>query len=166
MTIQSSHRAAFINLRLVAALLLCAISAILAALAVNTPHLSSRLVAANSPRGGGSAALNREPSEIAQGASQNQPAIDYAGPRQDFRPVRAVRSGELRYTRPVHPSNAPKHEHPEPIRPPGPTQSGGPEGPLQTAAGPQYSAPSPSGTGFDGVGTGTADSSHRAIRRT
>ncbi|MFL6530947.1 MAG: hypothetical protein ACJ8KX_10795 [Chthoniobacterales bacterium] len=155
---KTSVSAAFVKLRLLTALLLCAIGATFAvfafgsAVGIRLPSLS-----ANSPhRGGGSAALNREPAERAQSVAQNQAAISYAGPQQDFQPVNAVRSGELRHTRAINPSNAPKHDHPEPIRPQPPTQNGGVEGPIQTAQGQQYSAPSPSGTGFDGVGTGTA----------
>ncbi|MFL6568269.1 MAG: hypothetical protein ACJ8LI_03810 [Chthoniobacterales bacterium] len=155
---KTSVSAAFVKLRLLTALLLCAIGATFAvfafgsAVGIRLPSLS-----ANSPhRGGGSAALNREPAERAQSVAQNQAAISYAGPQQDFQPVNAVRSGELIHTRPINPSNAPKHDHPEPIRPQPPTQNGGVDGPIQTAEGQQYSAPSPSGTGFDGVGTGTA----------
>ncbi len=70
--------------------------------------------------------------------------------------MKALRSRELRHTRPIHPSKAPKHDHPEPIRPQPPTENGGVAGPIQTTAGQQYSAPSPVGTGFDGVGNGTA----------
>ncbi|MEY2572792.1 MAG: hypothetical protein QOJ87_1005, partial [Verrucomicrobiota bacterium] len=100
--------------------------------------------------------MSRESGDVAQSASQNQAATAYDGPRNDFRPVEPVRSGELRHTRPVHPSKAAKHDHPEPIRPAPPGQNGGIDGPLQTAQGQQLSAPSPVGSGFDGVGNGTA----------
>src|SRR5947207_15225325 len=95
----------------------------------------------------------------AQGASQkpsvaNSAAPDYAGPPTDLRPVQAVRSRPLRDLKPVHPSMAPGHDHPEPIRPAPPTENGGLDGPLQTSQGPVPSAPSPVGTGWDGVGVG------------
>ncbi|MFN2622309.1 MAG: hypothetical protein ABR611_05635 [Chthoniobacterales bacterium] len=140
------------------ALLLCAFGAALgvfafpSVLGLQSPAQKASVVR----RGGGSAALNREPSEIAQTAAQNQANVPYTGPRNDMRPVQAVRSGELRHMHPINPAKAPKHDHPEPIRPAPPTQSGGLDGPLQTAEGQQFSAPSPAGTGFDGVGTGTA----------
>jgi len=151
------RRAAFGKLRVLIAMSLCAIAAVLGVFAFSSalqPQSPSQ--SANSlRRGGGSAALNREPAEVANAAAQNQSAAPYDGPRNDMRVVQAVRSGELRHTLPIHPSKAPKHDHPEPIRPAPPTQSGGVDGPLQTAEGQQFSAPSPTGTGFDGVGTGT-----------
>ncbi|HVF69977.1 MAG TPA: hypothetical protein VM940_00030 [Chthoniobacterales bacterium] len=158
MTINSSACSAFVKLRLLFALALCAGAGLLSIFAFS-PALkiaSASESVTNPRRGGGSAALNREPAEIAQAASQNHAAAAYDGPRNDFRPVRAVRSAELRRTPPIHPSKAAKHDHPEPIRPNPPSENGGPDGPIQTTPGQQYSAPSPSGTGFDGVGNGTA----------
>ena len=95
----------------------------------------------------------------AQGTSQkpsvaNSAAPDYAGPPTDRRPVQAVRSRPLRDLKPIHPSMAPGHDHPEPIRPAPPTEFGGLDGPLQTSQGPVFSAPTPVGTGWDGVGIG------------
>src|SRR5438270_735912 len=83
-------------------------------------------------RGGGSAALDREPAETTAAAA-NAAAVPYNGPDNDLRPVQAVLSGELRKTHPIHPSKAATHDHPEPIRPAPPSQSGGLDGPLQTA---------------------------------
>ncbi|CAN5554593.1 hypothetical protein BH18VER1_BH18VER1_03670 [soil metagenome] len=156
-----SDRAAFIKFRVLIALLLCTIGATFVVFAFGLPSGGWSLTRSNSAQnslrgGGGAAALNREPAERAQVASQGQAAVAYAGPQQDFRPVKGVRSGQLRHTQRIHPSKAPKHEHPEPIRPQPPTDKGGPAGPLQTTAGLEYSAPSPVGTGFDGVGSGTA----------
>src|SRR5256714_2927739 len=158
MKIKTSDRTAYINFRTISALLLCALGAALGVFAF--PSLlgleSSTQKASVVRRGGGSAALNREPSEVAQATAQNQANVPYTGPHSDMRPVPAVRSGELRHLHPINPANGQKHDHPEPIRPAPPSQSGGLDGPLQTAQGQQFSAPSPSGTGFDGVGTGTA----------
>src|SRR5947207_3430105 len=158
MKIKTSARTASINFRTVTALLLCAFGAALgvfafpSVLGLQSPAQKASIAR----RGGGSAALNREPSEIAQASAQNQSNIPYTGPHNDMRPVQAVRSGELRHLHPINPAKASTHDHPEPIRPAPPSQSGGLDGPLQTAQGQQLSAPSPSGTGFDGVGTGTA----------
>ena len=150
--------AAYINLRALSALLLCAVGAVLGVFAfasvvgIHAPAQNVNVAR----RGGGSAALSREPSEAAPALAANQASAAYSGPHNDMRPVQAVRSGELRHMRPLNPAKAAKPNHPEPIRPTPPGQSGGPDGPLQTAEGQQYSAPSPSGTGFDGIGTGTA----------
>src|SRR5436305_1692546 len=158
MKIKTSDRTAYINFRTVSALLLCALGAALGVFAF--PSLLRLESSTQKPsvvrRGGGSAALNREPSEVAQATAQNQANVPYTGAHNDIRPVAAVRSGELRHLHPINPANGQKHDHPEPIRPAPPSQSGGLDGPLQTAQGQQFSAPSPSGTGFDGVGTGTA----------
>src|SRR2546423_13507661 len=158
MKIKTSDRTAYINFRTISALLLCALGAALGVFAF--PSLlgleSSTQKASVVRRGGGSAALNREPSEVAQATAQNQANVPYTGPHSDMRPVPAVRSGELRHLHPINPAKASTHNHPEPIRPAPQSQVGGPDAPLQTAQGQQFSAPSPSGTGFDGVGTGTA----------
>src|SRR5256885_13208220 len=157
MKIKTSGRTASINFRTVTALLLCAFGAALGVFAF--PSIlglqSPAQKAGIARRGGGSAALNREPSEIAQASAQNQSNIPYTGPHNDMRPVQAVRSGELRHLHPINPAKASTHDHPEPIRPAPPSQSGGLDGPLQTAQGQQLSAPSPAGTGFDRVGTRT-----------
>jgi hypothetical protein len=105
-------------------------------------------------RGGGAAPISISPAEPMQPAPQDQRPTVYHGPQQDFRPVDAIQSGELRHTHPIHPSKARKPVHPKPIRPAPPTENGGVDGPLQTVAGAQYSAPTPTGTGFDGVGNG------------
>lgn len=158
MKTKTSDRAAYISFRALSALLLCVVGAALGVFAfpsmlgLQSPAQKTSVAR----RGGGSAALNREPSEMAQAATQNHPDVPYTGPHNDMRPVQAVRSGELRHMHAINPTKAPKHDHPEPIRPTPPSQSGGPEGPLQTAQGQQFSAPSPAGSGFDGVGTGTA----------
>ncbi|MFL6590979.1 MAG: hypothetical protein ACJ8M4_12495 [Chthoniobacterales bacterium] len=149
--------AAFVNLRALTVMVLCTAGALLGVFAFSSalPLQTTSLQATSSRRGGGSAALNREPSEIARAVSQSDAANSYAAPHNDVRPVEAVRSGQLRDMAPIHPSKAAKHDHPEPIRPAPPNQSGGLDAPLQTAQGQQFSAPSPVGSGFDGVGTGT-----------
>ncbi|HEV2806378.1 MAG TPA: hypothetical protein VGW57_15750 [Chthoniobacterales bacterium] len=150
--------AAFVKLRVLTALMLCVVGAMLGVFAFGSVlglHSPSQ-TASTVRRGGGSAPSTREAGEVKQASAQNQAAAPYDGPRNDFRPVQPVRSGELRHTPPVHPSKAAKHDHPEPIRPTPPSQNGGLDGPLQTAQGQQVSAPSPVGSGFDGVGNGTA----------
>ena len=55
---------------------------------------------------------------------------------------------------PIDPETVAKHYHLEPIPPKPPTQSGGRNGPIQTVAGPQTSAPTPTGVNFEGIGVG------------
>ncbi|MEA3124951.1 MAG: hypothetical protein QOD67_1970 [Caballeronia sp.] len=156
-------RSAFFNLRSVSALLLCVAGVILAlfasgAVRVGDNSPSKKFAGGsgeNTVRGGGGAPLSNSPAEPRQAAAQSQADAAYNGPQHDTRPVNAVRSGELRDVKPIHPSKAPKHDHPEPIRPAPPSQNGGIDGPLQAAQGQQFSAPAPVGAGFDGVGTGT-----------
>ncbi len=89
---------------------------------------------------------------------EDSPVQAYQAPQPDLRPVNPVHAPPLRK---VHPIPPPKrgddnddHGHPEPIRPTPPTESGGPDGPVQTVAGPVISAPTAAGVGFDGVGVG------------
>src|SRR5215213_6545949 len=131
---KTSSHSAFFNFRALFGFALCLLGLSLALFAVS--GLTSR-------------------SLQAQGSSQKPAAVPaYAGPEVDHRPVQAVRSRPLRNVKPIHPSAAPGHDHPEPIRPTPPSQSGGPEAPLQTVEGATSSAPAPSGTGWDGVGVG------------
>ena len=55
---------------------------------------------------------------------------------------------------PIDPTTVPKVYHPKLPLPDFPTKSGGPEGPVQTEAGENVSAPDPAGASFDGVGVG------------
>ena len=104
---------------------------------------------------GGTIKLEKGQPEQAQVKSQPAFAVPSSGPQVDLRrPVTAVRSGKLRDMAPIDPETVAKHGHVEPIYPNPPTQSGGAEGPLQTVAGPQVSAPTPTGLSFDGVGVG------------
>src|SRR3954453_13930343 len=91
---------------------------------------------------------------LAQGLSNNGNAPAYAGPPNDHRPVNAIRSRPLREMHPIHPAMAPGHDHPEPIRPTPPSQSGGPDGVAQTSPGALLSAPTSTGTSFEGIGVG------------
>ena len=154
---KNCRRTAFISFRLIAGLLLC-LAGVLFALGATTKsgigRTSDKVAAQKIRRGGGGAPLSNSPAERTQAAARSNASAPYNGPEHDLRPVAAVRSGELRNVKPIHPAKAPKHDHPEPIRPTPPSQNGGPEGPLQTAEGQQFSAPSPTGTGFDGVGDG------------
>jgi hypothetical protein len=103
---------------------------------------------------GGAVKLDKNPAERPPVTSRTAPAIPYSGPPHDLSPVTAVRTGKLRDMRPIDPEKVEKHYHPEPILPKPPTQSGGPEGPIQTLAGPLASAPTPTGVSFEGVGVG------------
>src|SRR5438128_6364606 len=91
-----------------------------------------------------------------QGSGAGVGTTAYAGPPKDLHPVHPVRSRPLREMPVIPPSLAPGHEHPEPIRPPPPTQAGGPDGIRQGFLGPVVSAPTPTGVSFDGVGVGLA----------
>ena len=103
---------------------------------------------------GGAIKLDKDPADRSQALLPAK--VPYSGPPQTLRPVGAVRSGKLRYLAPIDPATVPKIPYPEPIRPKPPTKSGGPNGPVQTEAGPQTSAPAPTGLSFDGVGVGLA----------
>src|SRR5436190_256457 len=84
-------------------------------------------------------------------------AMPYAGPPVDHQPVQGIRTPPLRKIHPLPPPNrGDGHDkgHPDPIRPFPPTEVGGPNGPVQDFFGPQLSAPSPVGSGFDGIGIG------------
>ena len=104
--------------------------------------------------GGGAIKLDKDRPERAQVTPQRAPAVSYSGAPVDLRPVTAVRSGKLRLTPPIDPQTVAKHDHVEPIRPTPPTESGAPDGPIQTTEGLLASAPSPTGLNFDGVGVG------------
>ncbi|MFN2475326.1 MAG: carboxypeptidase regulatory-like domain-containing protein, partial [Chthoniobacterales bacterium] len=103
---------------------------------------------------GGAIKLDKNRVDQPRVASPATAAIPYSGPPVDPRPVEAVRSGKLRFMPPIDPESVPSLDVPEPILPEAPTQSGGPEAPLQAAAGAQVSAPSATGVSFDGVGVG------------
>ena len=178
MKIKNFRRAAFFNLRAVVASLLCLTAGMLALFAFvsvaqqpdNNRQASSssrwltRLASTlgiespsqRSATGGGAIKLDKNPAERPPVTSQTAPAIPYSGPPRDLRPVSAVRSGKLRDMPPIDPETVAKHYHLEPIPPKPPTQSGGPAGPIQTDAGPQTSAPTPTGVNFEGIGVGLA----------
>ena len=103
---------------------------------------------------GGAIKLDKYPAERPQITSPAAPAISYSGPPQGLTPVTAVRTGKLRLMPPIDPEKVEKHYHPEPIPPNAPTQSGGVAGAIQAIAGPQSSAPVPTGLNFEGVGEG------------
>src|SRR5437868_1035887 len=101
----SSSRSAFFTVRSIAALLLCIAGSLFALFAVSAGmHGSSGKTAQKIRRGGGGAPLNNSPAEPGQAGGQSNVNVPYNGPQNDFRPVAAVRSGELRQTKPVHPS--------------------------------------------------------------
>jgi hypothetical protein len=89
--------------------------------------------------------------------TEDSPVQAYEAPQADLRPVRPVHAPPLRNVHPLPPPRRGEDnndKHPEPIRPVPPTQSGGPDGPVQTVMGPVISAPTAVGSGFDGVGVG------------
>ncbi len=114
----SATRSAFINPRALVGFVLLFLGVLLALFAFGaTPHLpnskaqeanssgwfgrfvsafgvhleSQKFAALPAPRGGGGGApLSKFPGEPAQGTSQNQTATNYTGPRNDFRPMKAV----------------------------------------------------------------------------
>ena len=149
MKTKNVRRSAFVILRVFIASFLCLTAVMLALFALGALPQSSA--------GGGAVKLDKNPAERPRITSKKARAIPYSGPPRDLRPVRAVRTGKLRDMRPIDPATVPKHYHPEPSLPKPPTQSGGPEGPLQTTAGEQVSAPPPTGLSFDGVGVGLGD---------
>jgi Dockerin type I domain len=88
-----------------------------------------------------------------RGVSAPPEEFDRTAP-QDLRGVVAVLTPPLREQKVIQPSKAPGHDHPEPMTPPLPADSGVPDAALQTAAGSIKSAPNPTGVSFDGVGVG------------
>jgi hypothetical protein len=172
MKIKKFRRTAFFNLRALIASLLCLTAGMLTLFALaggpqpanNTPTTSSsrwltRLASTlgiqsqRSADRGGAIKVDKDPAER---TAKPPAAVPYSGPPRDLRPVAAVRSGNLRDIAPIDPATVPKIPYPEPIRPKPPTKSGGPDGPIQREAGPQTSAPAPTGLSFDGVGVGLA----------
>jgi hypothetical protein len=176
MKIKNSRRAAFYNLRLVAASLLCFAAGMLAMFAfvplAQQPDNSAQTTSSSpwltrlastlgmqSPSqrsAGGAVKLDKNPAERPPITSKTAPAIPDSRPPQNLRPVNAVRTGKLRNMTPIDPEKVAKNYYLEPIPPKHPTQSGGPEGPIQTAVGPQSSAPTPTGGNFEGIGVGLA----------
>ena len=114
-------------------------------------RLASTLGIVSRAQRGGAVKLDKYPAERPPGATQ-PPARPYTGPVRNLRPVTPVRTGKLRDMPPIDPATVSNRYHPEPIPPKTPTRSGGPEGPLQTTAGPLASAPAPTGLNFEGVG--------------
>jgi hypothetical protein len=183
MKTKNSRRAAFSTLRALIAFFLCLTAGMLTLLAfgplaqqpdnkrqtTSSSGWMTRLAAtigikSPSHRAGagavsGAAPIHKNPVEQGQQTTTPQPsaaARPYI-PGQDVVLVNAVRSGKLRDMPPVDPDLFPKFAHPRLVLPDFPTQSGGPEGPLQTTAGAQSSAAVPTGVSFDGVGVGLGD---------
>ncbi|MCA1604534.1 MAG: hypothetical protein LC775_03425, partial [Acidobacteria bacterium] len=183
MKIKNSRHAAFFNLRVLIASLLCITAGMLTLFAVvatapqpdnksqttSSSRWLTRLASSvgidlSSTRAGdhdatgavsGAAPLYKDPVEQAQPTtSQPSAAVAPYIPGQDVILVNAVRSGKLRDMPALDASLFPKFAHPKLDLPDFPTQSGGPEGPLQSAAGAQASAPTAAGVSFDGVGVG------------
>jgi hypothetical protein len=104
-------------------------------------------------------ALSR-PSGSGRIRTQDSPVQAYVAPEADARPVDSVHAPPLENVHPITPpvrgDGTDDHGHPEPVRPVPPTESGGPDGPLQMVMGPVASAPTAVGSGFDGVGVGVA----------
>jgi len=127
-------------------------------------HLESQKLAGDAgqpgqiqTRGGGSSiALTQSSGKTEPEASQSASNAPYTGPHNDFRPVEPVHTQPLRDLPAIPAALAPHREIPEPIRPPPPDKSGGPETARQTFSGPVLSAPTAAGLNFDGVGVGLA----------
>ena len=171
MKTKNFRRAAFVNLRTLLASLLCLTSVLVTLFAfapivqqrsskgqtTNASHWLTRLASTlgieSRSQPGGAIKIDKDPAERPPETTR-PPAGPYTPLVPDLRPVNAVRSGKLRDMPPIDPATVPKVDHPRPIRPKPPTQSGGPDGPIQTIAGPLPSAPSPTGLSFDGVGVG------------
>src|SRR6266576_6215382 len=179
----SSTCSAFINPRALIGFVLLFVGALLALFAFGaTPHLpNSKAQAANSsgwfgrfastfgvhldsqksaavpaPKGGGAGVpLSKFPGEPLQETSQDQTATNYTGPHNDIRPVKSVHTRPLRQLPMIPPALAVRREVHEPARAKPPTDS--PTGGFaQTFAGPVLSAPTPTGSSWDGVGVGLA----------
>jgi hypothetical protein len=118
-------------------------------------HLKTDKIAAlESPRRGGGGPVSKGKGKPTQGPAQTATAAAYGGPRNDLRPVSAVRTAPLRHMPAIPPRLAPAPFEREPIRPQPPTDVTGPDLKAQTFAGPLVSAPNPTGVSFEGVGSG------------
>ena len=146
MKTKNVRRSAFVILRALIASLLCLTAVMLALFALGAlPQRSA---------GGGAIKLDKYPAEPPRIKSKTAHAIRYSGAPQHLTPVTPVRTQKLRDTATIDPEKVVKNYHPEPIPPKLPTKSGGAAGAIQTVAGPQVSAPSPTGISFEGVGVG------------
>jgi hypothetical protein len=148
MKTKNVRHSAFVTLRVLIASLLCLTAGMLALFVLGA--LPQRSV------GGGAVMLDKYRVEPPRIKSKNANPIRYSGAPQHLTPVTPVRTQKLRDTAPIDPETVVKFYHPEPIPPKLPTKSGGPAGAIQTVAGPQVSAPSPTGVSFEGVGVGLA----------
>src|SRR3954454_7570708 len=172
MKIKTPRPAAFLDLRVLAAFLLFLTAGMLTLFAfagaqqpdnhtqtVRSPHWLARLASTlgimSQSQPGGAVKLDKYPAERPPGAIQ-PPAHPYTGPVRNLRPVTPVRTGKLRDMPPIDAATVGNHYYLEPIPPKTPTRSGGPAGSFQTTAGPQASAPAPTGVNFEGIGQGFA----------
>jgi len=117
-------------------------------------HVKSEKLAAPEVGRGGGAPTSKVPGEPPQATATRGTAAAYAGPRNDLRPVQSVRTLPLRKMPAIPPALAPTRIEREPIRPQPPTDLTGVDRAAQTFQGPIVSAPSPGGVSFEGVGTG------------
>jgi hypothetical protein len=117
-------------------------------------RLESQKVAALPPSRGGGGPVSKSSGGPTRGTSQAQTTTAYSGPRNDLRPIPAVRTAPLRNLPAIPPRLAPAPFEREPIRPQPPTDVTGPDLKAQTFAGALVSAPTPTGVSFEGVGAG------------
>ncbi len=160
------RRSVFIAWRAIISSSLCLAAGMLAFFALAQPETTgssgwlSRLgfaLGIESQRSGGEAIkLDKYPAEPPSARSRRLAAVTYSGAPQQLTPVTPVRTRKLRDMTPINPNKVVKHYHPEPMPPKLPTESGGVAGTIQTEAGAQVSAPSPTGVSFEGVGVGLA----------
>jgi hypothetical protein len=149
MKTKNVQRSAFVILRVLIASLLCLTAGMLALLALGgLPQPGQR------SGSGGAIKLDKYPAEPPPVGKRRSAAVQYSGAPQQLTPVTPVRTRKLRDMAPIDPEKVVKYYHPEPIPPKPPTKNGGPAGAIQTLAGPQVSAPSPTGISFEGVGVG------------
>ena len=104
MKTKNVQRSAFVILRVLIASLLCLTAGMLSLFALGAlPQPGQRSAS------GGAVKLDKYPAEPPQVTSRAARAIPYSGPPRDLRPVSAVRTGKLRYMRPIDPETVTKH---------------------------------------------------------
>jgi hypothetical protein len=147
-----STHSAFINPRILVALLLLLAGALLAAFGLHSNSQKFASAPAANGRGTG-VPIFKTPGEPLPATLQNQTPANYKGPHHDSRPVKPLLSRPLRQLAKIPPPSVMRHEVREPARPKAPTDT--PKGGFtQTFAGPVLSAPTATGLNFEGVGVG------------
>src|SRR6185295_15258095 len=125
MKTKNVRRSAFVTLRLLVASLLCLTAGLITLFALEPHRLASMIgIQRGALRSGSAVKLDKYPAERPPAkSSKYTPNIPYSGAPRDLRPVSAVRTGKLRYMRPIDPETVKKHYYVEPILPGPPTKS-------------------------------------------